>query len=155
MHVPVGVLQGTRVGPLLFVVMINDLQLLSDQSFHIWKFADDTTVSDIVPPSCPSSLQQDFNFIHRQRQSIRFILAALGLAPVAGINTLNTLIPDNLRHHRIRKTKKPLWASKTAAGNVSPEPTRCHKPSGFKGFPCYKALYNNPSYSRILIGSHL
>ena len=108
MHVTVGVLQGTRVGPLLFVVMINDLQLLSDQLFHIWKFADDTTVSDIVPPSCPSSLQEDFNFIHRQLQSVRFILAALVLAPVAGINAMNTLIPDNLRHHRIRKTKKTL-----------------------------------------------
>ena len=38
--------------------MINDLQLLPDESFHNWKFADDTTVSEIVPPSCPSSLQQ-------------------------------------------------------------------------------------------------
>ena len=46
------------IGPWLLVVMINDLQLLSDESFHIWKFADDTTVSEIVLPSCPSSLQQ-------------------------------------------------------------------------------------------------
>ena len=38
--------------------MINDLQLLPDELFHIWKFADDTTVSEIVLPSCPSSLQQ-------------------------------------------------------------------------------------------------
>ena len=57
-HVPAGCSKGTRIAPWLFVVMINDLQLLSDGSFHIWKFADDTTVSLIVLPSCPSSLQQ-------------------------------------------------------------------------------------------------
>ena len=58
MHVPAGVPQNTRIALWLFAVMISDLQLLSDESFHIWKFADDTTVSQIVPPSCPSSLQQ-------------------------------------------------------------------------------------------------
>ena len=52
-----------RIGPWLFVVMINDLQLLSDELFHIWKFANDTTVSEIIPPSCPSSLQQVVNEI--------------------------------------------------------------------------------------------
>lgn len=57
-HVPAGCSKGTRIALWLFVVMINDLQLLSDGSFHIWKFADDTTFSQIVLPSCPSSLQQ-------------------------------------------------------------------------------------------------
>ena len=43
--------------------MKNDLQLLSDERFHIWKFTNDTTASEIVPLSCPSSLQQVVNEI--------------------------------------------------------------------------------------------
>ena len=59
MHVPAWVPQSTRIAPWLFVVMINDLKLLSDESFHIWMFADVITVSQIVPPSCPNSFQQE------------------------------------------------------------------------------------------------
>ena len=54
--------QGTRLGPWLFLAMINDLRLL--EGFHMWKFADDSTVSEVAPASKHSSLQQEAEYIH-------------------------------------------------------------------------------------------
>ena len=52
---------------------INDLRL-PDGSFTMWKFADDTTVSDIVPPSKQSALQQAVDFISTWSQDNRLQL---------------------------------------------------------------------------------
>ena len=46
-----GILQGTKLGPVLFVVMVNDLV----QSWGVRiKFVDDQTVLEVVPRNSPS-----------------------------------------------------------------------------------------------------
>ena len=46
-----GILQGTKLGPVLFVVMVNDLV----QSWGVRiKFVDDLTVLEVVPRNSPS-----------------------------------------------------------------------------------------------------
>ena len=41
--VPAGILQGTKLGPWLFVLMINDLDMNAQQ----WKYEDNTTLSEV------------------------------------------------------------------------------------------------------------
>lgn len=64
LKVPAGVPQGTRLGPWLFLTMINDLTL-PEKSSSMWKFADDTTISEVVLKSGESVLQEDVNRISK------------------------------------------------------------------------------------------
>ena len=49
--------QGTKLGPLGFLLMINDL-LTPSASFGMWKYVDDTTLSEKVPKGRQSRAQE-------------------------------------------------------------------------------------------------
>ena len=62
LSVPSGVPQGTKLGPWLFLVMINDL----DTPVNVWKYVDDTSYSEIVTKDSVSKLQEVVDDLSRQ-----------------------------------------------------------------------------------------
>jgi len=50
--------QGTKLGPWLFLVLINDLNLSHNLNAQLWKYVDDTTTSEVVAQGSDSNAQQ-------------------------------------------------------------------------------------------------
>ena len=60
--VPSGVPQGTKLGPWLFILMINDLR---PSGSDVWKYVDDTTLAEVVPRGGQSGMQVAVNAVEQ------------------------------------------------------------------------------------------
>ncbi len=72
LQVPAGIPQGTKIGPWLFLVIINDLRITNSTASDLWKFADDTSVSEVIPKAGVSSLPDTVNEVHKWSNDNKF-----------------------------------------------------------------------------------
>ena len=94
--VPAGVTEGTKLGPWLFVMMINDLNIPNTE---MWKYVDDTTICEIVAKDQFSSIQSAVDVFSKNASNDKFQLNE-GKCKELGIN-FSTKTNDNINAIKI------------------------------------------------------
>ena len=69
--VSAGVPQETKLGPWLYILMINDLNTVSNS---LWKYVDDTTLAEVIPRGGDSNIQSAVDDIQNQSKTLKFTL---------------------------------------------------------------------------------
>ena len=61
--------QGTKLGPWLFVIMVNDLDIPKSE---IWRYVDDTSMAESISKGCSSTIQNDVDELINQSVADKF-----------------------------------------------------------------------------------
>ena len=70
-NVPAGVPQGTKLGPWLFILMIDDI---NTSNTELWKYVDDTTIAECVDKKEDSRIQSDLEELIAKSNQNKFQL---------------------------------------------------------------------------------
>ena len=73
-NVPAGVPQGTKLGPWLFILMIDDI---NTSNTELWKYVDDTTIAECVDKKEDSRIQSDVEELIAKSNQNKFQLNEL------------------------------------------------------------------------------